>query len=65
MEIYRYLTTTRAWKQVRGTQLIAVPNGKKVRSKTICSQVPKSVNSKDMGKVQRLDGCELEGIDYS
>ena len=31
-KLFRVLTTTLAWKQTRGTRLIVVPNGKKVKN---------------------------------
>ena len=71
---YRAFATTLLSETTdRGPQLIAVPNGKKVKDWAIRSQAPKSdmnfgsntkVYDKDMGKVQRLDDCGSEGINH-
>ena len=39
----RALTTTLIWKHLRGTRLIAEPNGNKVKDWAIRSQAPKFV----------------------
>ena len=42
-KLLRALTTTFTWKFVKGTRLIAEPNGKNVSDWTIRSQAPKFV----------------------
>jgi hypothetical protein len=51
-KLLRAFTTTLIWKHLRGTRLIAVPNGKNVKDWTI--RIQESYKCKI--KVQRLNG---------
>jgi hypothetical protein len=60
-KLLRAFTTTLIWKHLRGTRLIAVPNGKNVKDWTI--RIQESYKCKI--KVQRLNGNGLNSLRYS
>ena len=61
-------TTTLFWKRNKGTQVIPVPNGKKVKDVDIFLNgqsavwLPKCIIDKHMEAIQRLHGCGLESL---
>jgi len=56
----RVSITTFNRKLLKGTRLIAEPNGKNIENWIIRSQAPKFQSSWNMEKVQRLDVCGYE-----
>ena len=61
--ILRASSTTSFEKSDEGTRVMTEPNSNNNEDWTIRSQAPKSVNDKDMEKVQRLYGCGDEESD--